>query len=568
MKFLREKRTLKTISFIWLIGILSSCGSYYKLKQINNHFEEKINSEVYNGSTVFFVHADKDLFQIAQPSVASNVLIAEIIPTDQAELEFYRKMSNSFTKKKRFTPQMVEESRLKNRRDQVSIDSIRLENSLLEKEPVSSKIHQVHIYTESYSKKDNQLTINTSQLFAMQIFKKALDPGLTFLISILGTAVMFIILLIIACACPHIYMDNGKESVFTNTLFTGSVSQALERFDYKTLQDFHPTSSDLHLQIRNENQEKQWTNVLGLTVAYHDPSVQVLTDVNGTLYTIQNPISGMKYTSHEGTSIQHELSKDDNSYFAFDHPTKTGLASAFVQFEKPNELDNAKLILNVKNSEWAGFVHQQFLASLGSHHEAWLSSNQKQSGKAQLAAMKKAGIPLVVSIKKDNRWVELETILAIGNANDQSLIIPIQPELLSDPSIQIRIDSGFNLWEIDYAAMDFSKPANITVEHLTPSQVSGSSSNRSALFTDDANYLVTETGSEPIDVSFEGLKTNQMRTLILESKGYYTRQYFQNGKTNWFELAKIATKYGIGKFSQDRYVKSWSGLKHAGLLNP
>jgi hypothetical protein len=560
MKFIRKKTTLKFISFIWLMGILSSCGSYYKLNHLNHDFERKIEREMMKGTSIYFVHSKNEIFQITAPRIESNVIIGEITPSNSSELSFYYQMTKSYTKKKRFSPKSVKEARRKYHAENMRIDSLEMK--------VSDEIHQVHIHTDNYTKSGQELTVKVSDMYMMQIFQKTLDPGLVFIISVFGILIFSIIALAIACNCPHVYMDNGDKLEFTNTLFTGSVSSPLERFDFKTLPDFHPNNSDINLQIRNENQEIQWTNYLGLTVAYHDPSVQVIPDLRGNLHTIQDTKHAKNYCAHDGTNLKNELIKDDHSYFSFDRPTKNGLVTANMQFDKPQELDHAKLILNVKNTEWAGFIHQQFIESMGARHEGWLTRNQNKSQKEQLAALKRAGIPLVVSIKKNNKWIELEQVLAIGNANDQSIVIPIKPELLSDPSIEIRVESGFNLWQMDYVAMDFSKPAAIEIQHLSPSDVSGATSNLGALLKNDASYMVSKEGSEPIDVRFDGLYTSKSsRTLILESKGYYVHQGNQKGKTNWLELVQLASKHGVGKFSQNKFAYTLPLLKQISSIS-
>jgi hypothetical protein len=43
------------------------------------------------------------------------------------------------------------------------------------------------------------------------------------------------------------------------------------------------------------------------------------------------------------------------------------------------------------------------------------------------------------------------------------------------------------------------------------------------------------------------------------------RQKLESGKTDWLQLARIASKHGIGKFSQSLYAETWKGLTHLGL---
>jgi hypothetical protein len=263
----------------------------------------------------------------------------------------------------------------------------------------------------------------------------------------------------------------------------------------------------------------------------------------------------------------NSIASDDESYFNFDARTKNGLVSTHLTFTKPTDPSNAKLILNLKNSEWAGYIHQKFLENLGTYQKEWLQSNSSKTSDQLQQALKNGGVPLVIYLKKKNKWIEIETIQPIGNAGDQSIVIPIDEKLLTDSSIELRLQSGFKFWDLDYAAMDFSKQKEFEVQTISPSSVSGDETNINALRTNDKSYLITESGSEPISVRFDGLNTNKNRTLFLESKGYYIRNKMETNKPNWMELAKISRKNGLGRFSQETFLKSMLSFQQFNMTN-
>ena len=184
MKFIRKRTTLKFISIIWLMGILSSCGSYYKLNHLNHDIERKIERELMNGTSIYFVHSKNELFQITAPRIESNVIIGEITPSNSSELSFYYQMTKSFTKKKRFSPKSVKEARGKYHAENMRIDSLEMK--------VSDEIHQIHIHTDNFTKSGQELTVKVSDMYMMQIFQKTLDPGLVFIISVFGIMPFFI----------------------------------------------------------------------------------------------------------------------------------------------------------------------------------------------------------------------------------------------------------------------------------------------------------------------------------------------------------------------------------------
>jgi hypothetical protein len=543
---------------IWLTGIISSCGTYYKLGSATYGRERKLLEGITQENTVIFVHSANELLQLSNAKISNNVLEGTLIPTNPAEVAFYNRIQSKYSRQMYFKQEQINEARYKAYQEQIKIDTLQLTDNS-ENNPgylQDEKIHQVHIYANNVSKNENTISIDLKSINNVSFFKKSSNPGSVILVATLGVFLLLIIVLAIACNCPHVYLQNGETFEYTNTLFTGAVSEKLERFDYKELQDFNPDKRSLFMQIKNEDNEKQFTNLLGLKVAYHDPSFQVMTDKNGNLYSISSPTKPIHTVDQEDTDQLTSIASDDESYFSFDSRTKNGLVSTDLKFSKPSDASNAKLILNLKNSEWAGYIHQKFLENLGTYQKDWVQSNSKKTTEQQQQALKKGGVPLVIYVKKRNKWMEVETIQPIGNASDQSIVIPIDEKLLTEASIEIRLQSGFKFWELDYAAMDFSKQKEFDIQTISPSFVSGNETNVTALLSNDNSYLMTESGSEPISVRFDGLNSGKNRTLFLESKGYYVRNKMETNEPNWLELAKISRKHGLGRFSQEMFLKS------------
>lgn len=571
MKFIRSKTFITTMCLIWLTGIISSCGTYYQLSAVKYGMEKRLFNELNVENTIVFVHVSNEMFQLKDVTLNNkNILQGTITPTNPAEEAFYTRINETYSKKMHFKKDLVIQSREKAKQEEIQVDTLLLdENTAIEESTFDNGIiHQIHLHTNSLSNIDNKISLDLKDLIHVTFFKKNSNAGSgvkVVVTTILSLGLLSIILIGIACNCPHVYVQNGDSFEYTNTLFTGALSKQLERFDYKNLQDYHPEKSSLFMQIKNEDEERQFTNLLGLKVAYHDASFQVMNDKFGNLYSIASPQNANRAFDQEKIDQSELISTDNESYFTFDSPSKSGLVSADLSFNKPTDISNAKLILNLKNSDWAGYVHQKFLENIGDYQKEWIESNSKKSTSELQNAFKKGGIPLVVYVKKKNKWIEIETIQPIGNAGDQSVVIPIDPKLLTDSSIEIRLQSGFKFWDLDYVAMDFSKQQAFEVQHISPSFVSGEESNLKSLLSNDEAYLTTESHSEPISVRFDGLQTNKTRSFFLESKGYYIRQKMETSQPKWMELAKISRKNGLGRFSQETFLKSLMSFQQLSL---
>jgi hypothetical protein len=521
--------------------------------------EKRLFNEINVENTIVFVHISNEMFQLKDVTLNNkNILQGTITPTNPAEEAFYNRINETHSKKMNFKKDLVIQSREKANKEGIQVDTLLLdENTPIDESTFDNGIiHQIHLHSKSLSNIDNKISLDLKDLIHVAFFKKTsnTEAGAKVVIILLSAFLVFTIILAISCNCPHVYVQNGESYVYTNTLFTGAVSQGLERFDVKSIPDFNPSSSDLAMQIRNEDQEIQHTNLIQLIAAYHDPSFDVMTDQNGVLYSISKAQKAISTKDQDGKNLTAELSEKDGSAYHFDTPSKNGMASSLLSFNQIEEGKNAKLILNVKNSDWAGLIHQEFNTALGNKHQQWTAKNREKSGAKQNTELKNAGIPLQVYVKKNNRWIEVQSIQPVGNASMQSLVVPIDAKLLSGNQVEIRIDGGFKLWELDYAAMDFSAPKNFEVKQLTPTSVSGDTEFYQALQKDDQLYMSTASGSEAVSIQFEGLKP-QNRTLFIQSKGYYIRQEVQTGKPAWMQLAKLSRNHGIARFSQEVFFK-------------
>lgn len=557
MKKFINRITFKTISFIWLLGIISSCGSYHTIASASSEIQAKISKEMTPDNTVFLAHSGDSTYQLSNPQIRSGKLTANVVPLNQSELEFYKMINARHAKNKNIKTFRGKKDKGNDTSD--FTDTIQ-KSSLTPNEMNSlhqTSHYQVNIHTNRLDEEDGRLSIDLKDVTKTQVLNDtSTSPVIIFVTVVLAALLIIIVILAIialACGCPHIYLQNGDAFEYTNTLFTGALSNKLERFDYKELKDFNPNKSSLLLQIKNEENEEQFINLLGLKVAYHDASFRVLTDQQGKLYSIKNAVAPKKAIDNAGHSLYTTLQEEDGSAFQFNTQSKTGISSGDLNFERPKSSNHAKLLLSLRNSAWAGLVHQEFNAALGSKQAEFIEANNRKNKEELLKDLKKAGIPLVIYIKSKNRWIELETIQPVGNANMQTLVVPIDEKYMTNPDIEIRVSCGFKFWELDYAAMDFSAPIPFEVQYLSPSHVGGDLTNLSALKNDDQSYVTTRVASDPISIQFNGLQEKN-RTLFLESKGYYVRQKREEGKPQWGLLANLKRSNGLGRFSQELFL--------------
>jgi len=369
--------------------------------------------------------------------------------------------------------------------------------------------------------------------------------------SILGG---FGIFLAIVCNCPHVYVHDGAHYSYNNTLFTGATSPILERSDYKVMPDYVPNSSEYQFQIRNEDHEIQYINQLELIVAEHPEGVQVLADQSGGLYSISKPISAKSITDDGESDLTQTLKTQDGEAYLFNNEQSTEFSNVYAKFQSPGQSSKAKIVVSARNTKWGSVVYNEFSSLFGEKYEKWVSKNHNKSLDKVRSSMKKAGIPMVVSIKQGSEWVDLESIDLIGDVSFNSLVIPVDGAYLTEGEIEIRIQSGFAFWALDHVAMDFSENELGKVSYLKPKAALSNNMKdfKNALLDDDEQYTSQEE-HEQIDISFTGLPKGINRTVILHSKGYYLPQKKYDGKPRYGELVKFKQKGSLSIFSKQLY---------------
>lgn len=426
-------------------------------------------------------------------------------------------------------------------------------------------IYQTHIFANQFTKDGEQIKILNEDITKIEFYdrnnrKSAAATGGIIAGSILGGIGIF---LAIACNCPHVYVNQDGTYYLNNTLFTGATSPVLERHDYKSMPDYNPTSDTYSFIIQNEDNEDQYTNLLELVVINHPKNTEVYATQTGELYTTHSSENLLSAKDNNGNDLTHLIKYKDDDGHSFNVNTIDTYNNAFLSFTKPENVENAKLILNVKNNLWSAYVYKEFAALFGKHYDNWVDKNRKKELSEVKAAMKMTGIPMIVWMKAGEEWKEIEVLELIGDINYNGLVIPIPSNEIQGETIEFKIQSGFMFWNLDYAAMDFSEQGEIDVEYIKPSIVQNTTNDQlvDKLSLDDDLYMHHGVNSDSVTVTFNGLtaaKSN--RTIILHSKGYYIPLEQYEGKADKEALEKMRNEGEMSRFSKELFDQKFNGV--------
>jgi len=358
--------------------------------------------------------------------------------------------------------------------------------------------------------------------------------------------------------CPYIYAYNGEKFVFVGEIISGASKPGLERYDYLCLPEIKPHNDQYLLRLTNEVREIHYINLMQLKVIDHPENVEVLIDKYGRLQTITRPVLPKSAVTFTRRSILPEISDRDNFTYNFDEIvlTQKTTDAIILSWEKPQYSNQAKLIIRAKNSQWLEHVFTSFHGLFGARYNFFSRLQDSKSTEYHQNWMIEQSIPLLVYIEKDGEWEFFDIFQIAGTMAMKDNVLPINLRNIQSETIRVKLETGFKFWELDYVAMDFTGnlPLKITTVSIAEAKDENGFDVRPELITDDQHYYIQpETGNEATITFPVPELTDQARTVILESKGYYHIIREQQGRARMMEIMSFREPGRFPLFSKELY---------------
>ena len=525
--------------FLAALMIVSSCTQYIKLlpyQNINDYQGLTPESWSFRDYHNFIIiHFGEQIFELSNITYnqTNSTITGVINPTISTPLAYYNSVKNNpqniHMMSKGDPPTLAEQIHLFVNKGQVKEDG-RFEFSINDISQIDETVHQ-----------------STSNI----------GPGGAVALVAVSALTVGIIAVAVACGCPHVYINDGEELKWEQTLFTGATSPQLARSDSKAIKDYFPTQETLTLTLKNDEEEQQFIDKLSLKVVEHSVDVNLAIENNGNIYAYHTATPPLAVTDQDGNNqIQATANKDGASY-DFKPEKLTDLSALHVTF-KPESLGKSRLILHVKNTKWSGYLYNEFNKLFGSEHAKWVEKNKDKSKEDREAWMRQEGIKLLVEVKRNNVWETLSEIDLIGDVTYKSLAVPIDVESLEN--LEIRLRSGFHFWEVDYLGLAHeTENIAVKIHDLTPTIATNSKgeSQLDKLQGTDEKYLISTPDNASTVVTFDNipLPNQGKRSLFLEANGYYLIQKQYTGKPNYKRLSKFKKPGELSRFSKEQYTE-------------
>jgi hypothetical protein len=368
-----------------------------------------------------------------------------------------------------------------------------------------------------------------------------------------------LIILATKSSCPFVYSKNGGEFVFKGELYPGVITPKLQRLDYLELQDAQPELNSYTVKVTNELREVQHTDLLQLWVVNHANNTRVALDSEGrpqTFLSLQAP----KRLHNGSASIPKALLlAADEEFYSFKNDVASGTSTRelILEFDKPVNSGNAKLLLTAKNSLWLDYVFGKFNEQFGVYYGTFQEKQQQVSATESKKWANDQHIPLSVYLKTKKGWELVEQLATVGPMATRNLVVPLSLQNVLSERVAIKLECGFMFWELDYAGIDFSENSPFDLEKVKPESALDETLTdvTNLLEAADQNYLVQPEIGNEVTVTFEApeRKAGMRQSVFLVNQGYYNYLRSYDGIPNFKKLKTFREKHTFTRFSENMY---------------
>ncbi len=377
------------------------------------------------------------------------------------------------------------------------------------------------------------------------------------------TPILIVGILASTGSCPVVYAENPEGFTLEGEIYVGATHPQLERPDWLPLTRLRPDSGLYRLRIRNEAREIEHTDWLEMLAVDHPAGSMVLYDKYGVLHSLSNLESPVSATDLEGRNVQNLLARQDEQIF-YGSPENNSVRAedgVILTFRRPAGAREARLLVRAKNSVWLDPALEMLQQEMGEYgpqvRQMFL---EKDSAELQKWALDQ-NLPLSVWLETaPDQWQRADFFNLAGPETFKSDVLTLDLTKIKGDPIRVKLTTGFMFWEIDYVALDFSKPQLLRTQVLPLQWALDQNGQdlREALGADDGNYYVQPAIGDEARLRFEAPATGpamgQERSLFLHAKGYYTilRDPVE-GRPSKRYLRRFRHADAFPKYSRDRW---------------
>ena len=359
---------------------------------------------------------------------------------------------------------------------------------------------------------------------------------------------------------PQVYLTGNNHSELQGTLYSGALYASLERTDYVPLKIInHPAADKVRLSLKGKDAEIIMLNRVQLMQVTCGQKDHVLVDRKGKIQMYHKPVAPEHVITGLNEDVSKEISASDGKYYSFtNHPDGENSSDIILDFKKPRDAATGKLIVNAKNSPWSYYLFSQFKSLYGDYYPTMILKKDHADPKKVLQCELDQYLPLLVSVKYKDGWKMVDYFPTPGTSLTRDLIMNLDlEEFKNSDHVQIRLQTTFMFWDLDYAGMDFSTPDTYQTAMIPVSKEyknQGECEMKGGVPNDSSGIIIN--GGEQLNLEFN-IPSSPARGLqnsyFLVGNGYYHDFTPFEGKPRFNELSRFNGKGAFDKYSREKY---------------
>lgn len=384
-------------------------------------------------------------------------------------------------------------------------------------------------------------------------------------VSVVVLIKLFYLALSTITFCPLVYVHDGQKYEFAGEILGGAIGQNLCRNDYLPLPALQTQDGFYQLQVKNELEEKQYLDLMQLVSVQHPTGTRVLMDQSGQVHLLRDEQFPLRAQSFDEVDVRFTLQNKNCDAYSFNNE-EASRNGVLLTFKKPQDAQTANLVLNVKNNLWADQVLNEYFSKFGNKFDIWMAEQAQFPSEDQIQSILKGDLPLRVYLKKEGQWQKIEELYPVGSLALKEVLVPLNLSGIDADEIELKLETGFMFWDLDYAAIDFTQasPSQLFITHIAPRSAIDTAlqDQTMVLKAADQNYLLQKTVGEAITLRYpQGPTVEGMaQSLFLQSRGYYELIRKFKGTPRLDELKQFKTPGAFSDFSRKEYLKFISPL--------
>lgn len=361
-------------------------------------------------------------------------------------------------------------------------------------------------------------------------------------------------------SCPFIYIQDGDVERFMGEFFSGAVTENMARHDFLPLPGFEPVDGVYELRIANEMEERQYTDLAVLEAVEHPADMEVLMTPEGIPILFASPQLPAEAVTDQGTSCEAVMAARDGIAYDFtdECADRENFSSLSLAFDKPAGVDQAHVILHVKNTMWSMMMYESFMSMFGSRYDDFVEHQRDRSAEQKTQWLKDQGQMLEVQLRRAGKWETVHWVNLPGPFSFRSEVVPLDVSNLDEGPIELRLVAGYHFWELDYAAIDYAEQPGMvkTPLALLSAEDEQGQDVASHLLEVDGDYLERLFIGADATLKFQALpapESGNVHSVFMHAYGYYEPIREYSGIPNMTELKQFKEPGHFARFSKEQF---------------